>query len=286
MGTQAPSSRTINAKTALIIIAVVLAVVIGIGAAVAPSSQSSTDPVAVQSQPDDVSLHLQAAIKMIDEGRLDLPGIKRIRSGLGSRVDRSSGEQLTSYAGFLWAASEATRPADLATSTDFQNEGMDALTRAESLGWTNAYISDGAWRGEALSLSTKVALGSSDPRTDCWPIIAAVDKWSAGASKGDPQCKFLMDQLAPSWSAAASIMQDIRQGQSAFEAKKQSGEAPVTLQQDLAALDDLKTRWIAESGMVSVHLSDHPQHPAPCWDWVNEKSGALMGQWSAAHPRP
>ncbi|WP_157492371.1 hypothetical protein [Geothrix fermentans] len=285
MGTQTSTGRTISAKTGWIIIGIVLAAVIGIGAAVAPTSK----PVAGKEPSVTAEVEEQrllTATRMIDEGKLNADGIKRIKTKLESDLDRTNGRQLAAYGGFLWAAYEATAATDTAMRQSYFNEGMEALTGAESRGWTKAFIVDGSWRGQHSWNSTAVFLGESDPRSSTWPILVAVARWQEGANKGDASCRFLMDNLAPAWGTTQGIMREVEALERTFRANEKAGTARELLKADLAAADEAKMKWIINSGLISTHGADHPQHSLPCWAWVVDKSSALVSQWNQAHPQP
>lgn len=284
METQTPSPRTISAKTGWIIILIVLAAVIGIGAAVAPTSKPAAgkEP-SVTAEVEEQ--RLLTATRMIDEGKLNTDGVRRIKAKLESDLDRTNGRQLATYGGFLWAAYEATAATDTATRQSYFNEGTEALTGAESRGWTKAFIVDGSWRGQHSWNSTAVFLGEGDPRSNTWPILVAVAKWQEGAVKGDASCRFLLDNLTPAWGNALSLMRDVETLERTFRANEKAGVARELLKADLAAADEAKMKWIINSGLILTHSADHPQHSLPCWAWVNDKSSALIGQWNQAHPQ-
>jgi len=259
-----------------LISAVVVPVVVG------RSQRASGEDSPVTAEVED--LRLRTATRMIDEGKLNAEGIKRIKVKLESDLDRTDGRQLTSYASFLWAAYEATAITDAKARLVFFNEGMDALATAESRGWAKAFIVDGSWRGQHSWNSTAALLGESDPRSSTWPILLAFTKWQEGAIKGDASCRFLMDNLTPAWGASQSILHEVEGLEKSFRSNEKAGAALEVLKGDLAAADEAKMKWITNSGMILTHAADHPQHSLPCWTWVNEKSGNLINQWNQAHP--
>lgn len=281
MNIQPSTRRTMRGRTWLIISLAILVVVIGAAIAVAPTSTPSGRDASVS--PEVEEQRLVAAARMIDEGKLNADGIKRIKAKLESDLDPTNGRQLAAYGGFLWAAYEAAPATDTSTRQSYFNEGMEALTKAETRGWTKAFIVDGSWRGQHNWNSTAVFLGEADPRSSTWPILVAVAKWQEGANKGDATCRFIMDNLAPTWVTTQSTMHEVEVLERTLRAKQKAGVARELLNADLAAADEAKMKWIISSGMVMTHGSDHPQHSLPCWPWLNDKSSILVNEWNQAH---
>jgi hypothetical protein len=259
-----------------IISAIVIPVVVGRS----HRASGKDSPITAEKQ----DLRLRTATRMIDEGKLNAEGIIRIKAKLESDLDRTDGKQLTSYAGFLWAASEEPTNTNIETRQGYFNEGMAALEAAETRGWTKAFFVDGSWRGQHSSISTTAFLGENDPRSQTWPILEAVTKWQEGATKGDSSCRFIMDNLAPAWGANQSALREVEELEKAFQANKKGRAPRESLKADLAAVDEAKMKWIINSGMILTHAVDHPQHSLPCWAWVDEKSGTLIEKWNQAHP--
>ncbi|GEM_PF-3771429 len=203
---------------------------------------------------------------------------------LESDIDLSNGKQLVAFAGLLQDVWQTTPIEEGEIRKILRVKGDIALKKAESLGRLNAYLNDGFWCGQAEEIKLSMMLDNNDPRSSTWPILATSDKWVEGAMKGSPICQFMIERIAPQWRNAEGVLGEYEALYEKIQARIRSGYSGSSA--EFALLDDLRIRWITQSGMISAHAVDHPDHALPCFGWFKDKMGENLTEWNQAHRQP